>query len=221
VRRAFAALAACGILCAAAWSQAPGDASAWQYRLFGGDRRLAHVQIKASGPGGVFDATLLFSRHATEAGRKPVTKGGVTTPPVIVELCIHDAKQAAPFRLDDFEGPDAPASRLKLARIQVRTDAKPWSRDFKVSGWYSNLSVVLNPVDRSSTEQRSGEPLAFVFGLGDSIRDYRDLLELIDRLTANPGAFTIQISPLASGEPLKFNVPLSGVIDALKKLTAK
>jgi len=192
----------------------------WVFRELKNDRRIAHVEMRGTGPSGPIEATLVLSRDAANAGMKPVTKAGATTPPVIVDLCLHNAKQAAPFHLDDFEGPDAPANRSKLAKVSLPGDGKPWSRSWATSGWYSNLSTVLNPFEITSPDKKSAEPSAFVFGLGDPIRGYRDLLDFVEKLGSARGSLAIQISSVSDHSSLRFSVPLSGASEAVKRLMA-
>ncbi|MEQ1862958.1 MAG: hypothetical protein ABMA13_23805 [Chthoniobacteraceae bacterium] len=190
------------------------SAAPWEFATRKQGRRVAFVALRGTGPGGACDATLVFSRLA-EAGRKPVTKDDATTPPLVIELWLTNAKQATPFKLTDFEGPDATDG---IATMVLTAKEKPKTSKWPTSGWFSPLR---DPTGGSDKHRDAGEAEVFVFGLGDSFAGYRDLLALADALAAGADAFTIDIAGRAKGAPrLRFDVPLAGASDALKQLLA-
>jgi hypothetical protein len=172
------------------------------------DSNSVHTKLRGNGPGGACDAELIF-RRSRGATRKPVTKNNATTPPLSIELWLTDVKQVAPFKVDDFEGPDAPAG--KLVTVTLTTKGKPRVWKLTPSGWYSPLSPGKGDKD----------PGSFVFGLGDSLRDYRDLVQMADLLAAGAESFKIEIAAYGkAGTKLSFDVPLGGADAALKQLMA-
>lgn len=183
---------------------------AWEFSTKKSSQRVATAKMRGTG-----DATLAFLREAG-AARKPVTKNNVTTPPIAAELWLTDTKQAGGFNFDDFEGPDAPSGSAKLVTVTLTTKGKPWTRKWTASGWFSPLR---DPV--SGASRAPGEPDVFVFGLGDVLRDYRDLLHFADSLAAGADACTIEVTGAKKGAAaLRFEVPLAGASDALKQLLA-
>lgn len=186
------------------------EKSAWSFAAKPSGQRVAFANVR-----GTCEAILAFSR-ANDAARKPVKKNNVTTPPLAVELWLADTKQAGKFDFNDFEGPDAVSGSTKLVTVTLTTKGKPWVRKWTASGWFSPLR---DPV--SGAHRAEGEPEVFVFGLGDVLRDYRDLVQLADSLAAGADAFTIEIAGAKKGAAgLRFDVPLAGAGDAMKQLLA-
>ena len=162
-------------------------APAWEFAKRKNDRNLAFVKLRGKGPSGACDATLVISR-SRDAQRKPVTKNNATTPPIIFELWLPNSKQAAPFKLEDFEGPDAPAG--KQVTVTLTTEGKPRTWKLPQSGWFSPLR------DGAGDESlvTSGGSESFVFGLGDALRGFRDLVQMADLLVAGAESLKIEIA---------------------------
>jgi hypothetical protein len=197
------------------------EGGSWKFRSLKGDRRMAHVDLVGRGPGGPVNATLVISREAS-AGRKPIERDGATIPPVLMQLCIHDAKQAVPFQQDYYKGPDSPAAKSKLVKITGGAGENATMDKFVASGWYSNLSIVLDPFSSDSADKLSKEPLSFVFGIGSPSRDFPALLSVVDRLMTGEVSLTFEITSYAKPESrLEFKVPRSGAAEAMAKLLSK
>lgn len=206
-------------LCILAFTVAARSAekSNWEYAAPKDKLRVAFVTLRGAGPSGPCDATLVFTRDA-EAARKPVRKDNSTIPPIGAALWLTNAKQAAPFDFNDFEGPDAVSSEARLVAVSLTAKGKTSREKWRTSGWYSPL---LDPTGRSTKHRGKGDPEAFVFALGDVMGAYRDLLHLADALAAGADAFTIEIAGVKKGSAaLRFDVPLAGASDALKQLLA-
>jgi hypothetical protein len=198
-------------------AQGAEKAAAWDFGVRASGQRVAHTKVRGTGPGGACDATLVFSRSA-DAARKPVTKDNVTTPPLVVELWLTNAKQTAPFNLDDFEGPDAPSGSAKLVTSSVSGKGKPWARKWTASGWFSPLG---GPTGISAEHRRANASEVFVFGIGNVLKDYHDLLQLADALAQGADSLTIEIAAKSNGSPpLRFDVPLAGASEAIQQLMA-
>lgn len=186
------------------------DKAAWEFATKPSGQRVVTARVN-----GTCEATLAFLR-SHDAARKPMRKNNVTTPPIAVELWFADTKQAGAFDFADFEGPDAVSGGSKLVTVTLTTKGKPWTRKWTASGWFSPLR---DPV--SGALRAAGEPEVFVFGLGDVLRDYRDLVQLADSLAAGADALTIEIAGAKKGAAgLKFDVPTAGASEALKQLLA-
>jgi hypothetical protein len=189
----------------------------WEFATRKNDRRFAFVKMRGTGAGGACEATLVFSR-AGAAQRKLVTKDNATTPPISIELWLTDSKQAKPFKLEDYEGPDAPIGGAKFVTVALTTKGKAHTWKWPASGWFSPLR---DPTGGSEVFRSEGEPEAFVFGLGDAFTGYRDLLQVADSLAAGADSFTIDLAGRGkSPAKLHFEVPVPGATDALKQLLA-
>lgn len=179
--------------------------------------RFAHVALRGKGPAGDVDATLVFF-HPTEVGRKPLRRDDTTAPPVSVELGLHDSHWAGGFPIENFEGPDAPAGDAKSVTVTVKAKGTPWTRRWPAAGWFTASDAVVDPSAVPGPPKE--EPLAFVFGLGSPVRDYRDLVALTDLVAAGVESFTIDIVNPKDAQRLHFDVPLEGASDAMRKLMA-
>lgn len=189
-------------------------AEPWKFAKRKNGQRVAFVTLSGKGPAGACDATLVFSRLA-EAARKPVTKDNATTPPLVIDLWLTNAKQAASFNLTDFEGPDATEG---FATVTLTTKNKPRTLKWPTSGWFSPLR---DPTGGSDQHRDAGEAEVFVFGLGDAFKGYRELLEVADAMAAGAEALAIDIAGSKEGAPhLRFEVPLAGASEAIKQLMA-
>lgn len=190
------------------------QAEPWKFATRKNGKRVAFVKLNGKGPSGACDATLVFSRHA-EAARKPVTKDNATTPPLLIELWLTNAKQAAPFNLTDFEGPDATEG---FATLTLTAKGKAKARKLPTSGWFSPLR---DPTGGSDKHRDAGEAEVFVFGLGDAFKGYQELLTIADALAAGAEGFAIDVAGAKKGAPhLRFDVPVAGASEALKQLMA-
>lgn len=191
-------------------------APSWEFASRKNDLHVAFVKLRGGGPGGACDATLVFSR-SRGAERKPVTKNNATTPPIVVELWLTNSKQVAPFKLEDFEGPDAPAGKQVTVTLVVQGKPRTWK--LPQSGWFSPLR---DGTGADETHAAVGEPESFVFGLGDSVRGYRDLVQIADLLAAGADSLKIEIAAHGkSSAKLGFEVPIAGASEALQPLMAR
>jgi len=189
-------------------------AEPWQFATRKNGKRVAFVKLRGQGPGGACDATLVFSRHA-DAARQPVKKDNVTTPPLLMELWLTNAKQAGAFNLTDFEGPDATEG---FATITLTAKGKPQARKLPTSGWFSPLR---DPTGESDKHRDAGEAEVFVFGLGDAFKGHRELLGVADALAAGAEGLTIDVAGAKKSTPrLRFEVPVARASEALKQLMA-
>lgn len=187
-------------------------AEPWHFTGRKDGKRVAFVKLSGKGPSGACDATLVFSWH-TEAARKPVTKDNVTTPPLVIELWLTNAKQAAPFKLTDFEGPDATEG---VATLTLTTKGKMKAHKLPTNGWFSPLR---DPTGESDKHRDAGEAEVFVFGLGDPFKGYREILAIADTLAAGTEGLAIDIAGAKKDAPhLRFDVPVAEASEVFKQL---
>src|SRR4030095_6853696 len=102
------------------------ESSPWIQQSTSSVLRTAQIQVMGQGPKGLVSTRLQIQ----------CAKGEGATLSLV--YTVLDAKAAAPFGFDPFEGPDAPASKKRLTTIQVLSKSGNLMSRFSVSVYFTS-----------------------------------------------------------------------------------